>query len=92
VVSSSEQETLLLVEDEVLIRVAIAAYLRGCGYRVSEAADADEAITLLQEFPVKVHLVLCDVQMSQGMGGRVVAPDQSTAMPNEKIDGRQAFP
>ena len=47
--SSGEQatkagETVLVVEDEVLLRLSIAAYLRDCGYKVIEAADADEAV------------------------------------------------
>ena len=31
----------------MLVRMSIAAYLRECGYRVHEAADSDEALTVL---------------------------------------------
>ena len=41
------QETVLLVEDEVLIRMPIAEYLRDCGYKVIEAVNADEAMAVL---------------------------------------------
>jgi len=40
-------ETILLVEDEILVRTVIADYLRTCGYKVIEAAGADEAILVL---------------------------------------------
>ncbi len=40
-------ETILVVDDEVLIRMPIAEYLRDCGYRVVEAANGDEAIAVL---------------------------------------------
>ena len=33
-----------IVEDEVLVRMPIAQYLRDCGYKVVEAVNADEAI------------------------------------------------
>jgi acyl-CoA synthetase (AMP-forming)/AMP-acid ligase II len=35
-------------DDEVLVRMPICQYLRDRGYRVLEAADADEAATILQ--------------------------------------------
>jgi CheY-like chemotaxis protein len=45
----NRQETTLFVEDEVLVRMPIAQYLRDCGYRVIEAANADEAMTVLMQ-------------------------------------------
>lgn len=35
--------TILVVEPDVIIRMALAAYLRECGFKVIEANDADEA-------------------------------------------------
>jgi CheY-like chemotaxis protein len=63
---SSEIQTILVVEDEVLIRMVISEYLRECGYRVIEAAHADEAISLLQEPDVDVDIVFTDVEMAGG--------------------------
>ncbi len=40
--------TILVVEDEILIRMPVADYLRDCGYRVLEASDAVEAQALLR--------------------------------------------
>jgi len=57
-----------VVEDEVLIRLNIAQYLRDCGYRVIEAMNADEALAVLQS-KLKVDLVLSDVQMPGSMDG-----------------------
>jgi CheY-like chemotaxis protein len=42
-------ETVLLVEDEVLLRLAVAEYLRDCGYKVIEAVNADEAAMVLRQ-------------------------------------------
>jgi CheY-like chemotaxis protein len=42
-------ETVLVVEHEVMVRLAISEYLRHCGYRVIEAISAEEAITVLEQ-------------------------------------------
>lgn len=62
-------ETVLVVEDEVLIRMVISAYLRDCGYAVIEAANADEAIVVLQQFERGVDVVFSDVEMPGTMDG-----------------------
>lgn len=62
-------ETLLVVDDEVLVRLAICAYLRECAFRVIEAANADEALIVLQEPDLKIDIVLSDVEMPGTMDG-----------------------
>ena len=47
----------------------IAQYLRDCGYRVLEAANADEAMTILEKSDIQVDVVLCDVEMPGAMNG-----------------------
>jgi CheY-like chemotaxis protein len=61
--------TVLVVEDEVLIRLVIADYLRECGYRVHEAADAAEAVAVLESGTVSIDIVFSDVQMPGEMDG-----------------------
>jgi CheY-like chemotaxis protein len=63
------QQTVLVVDDEVLIRIVISEYLRGCGYRVIEAASADEALTVLQHLETKVDVVFSDIDMPGSMDG-----------------------
>ncbi|MFL6548481.1 MAG: response regulator [Povalibacter sp.] len=67
------QETVLVVEDEILIRHVIAAYLRDCGYKVIEAANADEAITLLAHEEIDVDVVFSDVEMPGTIDGFALA-------------------
>jgi DNA-binding response OmpR family regulator len=62
-------ETVLLVEDEILIRISISAYLRECGFRVYEAMNADEAIIVLNEPDMKIDTVLSDIEMPGTMDG-----------------------
>ena len=67
--SDSPLHTLLVVEDEVLIRLVIADYLRERGYKVYEAVHAQEAIAMLQSPEVAVDIVFSDVQMPGDMDG-----------------------
>ncbi|WP_262027347.1 response regulator [Microvirga sp. Mcv34] len=67
--AESPLPTVLVVEDEVLIRLVIADYLRECGYRVHEAVNAEEAVAILQSPEVSVHVVFSDVEMPGSMDG-----------------------
>jgi len=58
----------LIVEDEILVRAAIAEYLRILGYEVVEAADAGEAVAVFASGE-PVDVVLCDVDLPGGMDG-----------------------
>jgi CheY-like chemotaxis protein len=61
-VEHQDMQTVLVVEDEMMVRMPIAEYLRDCGYNVVEAADASEAIAAVDaEGPVS--LVFSDVRM-----------------------------
>ena len=70
-------ETILLVEDEEMVRVLISRILRGLGYSVLPAAAAGEACHILQdamrrEGPDAIDLVLTDVIMPGTSGPNLV--------------------
>jgi CheY-like chemotaxis protein len=62
-----DSSTILIVEDETMVRLPIAEYLRDCGYHVLEAADASEAMAVVNSDQVDV--VFSDVRMPGGMDG-----------------------
>jgi DNA-binding NtrC family response regulator len=62
-------ETILVVEDDVLIRMPIAQYLRDCGYRVIEAVNADEAMTVLLHRDTVADIVFSDIEMPGTIDG-----------------------
>ena len=62
-------ETLLVVEDEELVRALAIRALRSYGYACHQARDADEALRLLDDPAAHVDLVITDVVMP-GMSGR----------------------
>jgi CheY-like chemotaxis protein len=55
-------KTVLVVEDEALIRLAIVEDLRACGFEVLEASSAPEAIDLLAE-GAPIDIVFSDIHM-----------------------------
>ena len=68
VVEHAGMHTVLVVEDEMMVRLPIAEFLRDCGYNVLEASDASEAIaTMDAEEPVS--LVFSDIRMPGKMDG-----------------------
>jgi CheY-like chemotaxis protein len=60
--------TILVVEDDVLVRSLVATYLRDSGFDVIEANGADEAIRFLQA-ELTVDIVFSDIQMPGSMDG-----------------------
>lgn len=64
--------TILVVEDEVLIRLTVTEYLRDCGYRVFEASNAAEAKRVL-DADTPVRLVFSDVNMPGDENGFALA-------------------
>jgi len=62
------RRTILIVEDEILIRMAAAEHLRVAGYSVLEATDAAEAVRLIAA-DRSIELVFSDVHMPGEMDG-----------------------
>jgi two-component system, cell cycle sensor histidine kinase and response regulator CckA len=65
-------ETILLVEDEDPVREVTALLLESLGYRVLQAAGAEEALDLVRDKEPQIDLLFTDVLMP-GMSGRELA-------------------
>ena len=65
--------TILIVEDEVLIRIALSDYLQECGFKVLETGHAGEAVEIIEHSPVTIDLVFSDVVMPGAMDGFALA-------------------
>jgi signal transduction histidine kinase len=77
-------ETVLLVEDEPVVRELAVATLREKGYTVVEAGNGEEGLRLAQQHDGKIDLVLTDVVMPV-MGGKEMADALRTSHPDTKV-------
>jgi CheY-like chemotaxis protein len=74
----------LVVEDEVLIRMAIADSIEEGGFTVYEAANADQAIRLL-ELHQDIRVLFTDIDMPGSMDGLKLAAAVRDRWPPVKI-------
>jgi len=64
-------ETVLLVDDDPLVRLTVENYLEALGYRALSAADADEAIGFCEDPSLAIDLVISDIMMPGMLGGEL---------------------
>ena len=64
-------ETVLLVEDEDMVRQLVRDVLESNGYRVLLAASGSEALHISERYRKAIHLLMTDVVMPE-MGGREI--------------------
>ncbi|HKW94237.1 MAG TPA: ATP-binding protein [Methylomirabilota bacterium] len=77
-------ETVLLVEDEEMLRRVAREVLEAQGYTVLVASNGHEAAQAAAQHPGPIHLLLTDVVMP-GMSGRVVADRLAMSRPETKV-------
>lgn len=76
--------TVVVVEDEALVRVDITMSLENEGFIVLEASNADEAIDLLNAHP-EIRLMFTDIDMPGSMDGLKLASAVRDRWPPVKI-------
>jgi CheY-like chemotaxis protein len=76
--------TVLVVEDEALIRLVVVEQLHGRGYQTFEAASASEAIEILERTP-GISAAIIDIDMPGSMNGLLLARYVSKAWPGITI-------
>jgi two-component system, response regulator PdtaR len=81
---AAKRALVLIVEDELLIRLDAVDMIEAAGFDVIQAANADEAITIL-EARSDIQLVFTDVQMPGSMDGLKLAAAVRGRWPPIKI-------
>jgi len=77
-------ETILLVEDEDALRELVRMTLQEMGYKVIEAGNGRQALSLVEQYTEPIDLLLTDVVMPQ-MGGRQLAETLTSQRPQLKV-------
>ena len=65
-------ETILLAEDEPMVRRLVRIGLERAGFRVLQACNGEEAVRLAAQFKEPIHLMVSDVLMPRMNGPRAV--------------------
>jgi CheY-like chemotaxis protein len=66
--TSASKQIVLIVEDEPLLRMAAVNFISEAGFESLEAADATEAIALLETRP-GIRVVFADINLPHGIDG-----------------------
>jgi len=78
-------ETVLVAEDEALVRSFASRVLRHQGYRVIETSNGEEALSFMQKNPdAGIHLLLTDIVMPK-MDGKELADRLTAVNPKLKV-------
>ncbi len=80
--SELQLKTILVIDDETLVRESIAIYLEDSGFNVIQAVDGKQGLALFCEF--QPNLVLCDLRMPE-MDGMAVLAEISRMTPEVPI-------
>ncbi|WDH32735.1 response regulator [Pseudomonas chlororaphis] len=69
---SPTDSTILVVEDDAIVRMLIVDVLEELEFKVLEAAGSEEALALLQDSALRIDLMMTDVGLP-GMDGKELA-------------------
>ncbi|MCI0342701.1 MAG: ATP-binding protein [Planctomycetales bacterium] len=83
-------ESVLVVEDDALVRLVAVRILQGCGYRVSESANGPAALQSLRSGPPP-DLLLSDVVMP-GLSGVEFAEEARALHPRLRVCFMSGYP
>jgi signal transduction histidine kinase/ActR/RegA family two-component response regulator len=79
------KETILIVEDEPVLREMARAILESCGYQILEASSGKDALDVWERRTGQIDLLLTDMVMPEGVSGTDLAEKLLAAQPNLKI-------
>jgi DNA-binding NtrC family response regulator len=82
---NQQARTILIVEDETLIRACLADFLQDKGFRVLEAGSADDAVEIIKKADASIDLVFSDVMMPGKLNGFGLAQWVHAAHPDLPI-------
>ena len=78
-------ETILIVEDEPMLRDLAREILKDSGYQILEAASGREALAVWQQHAGKIDLLLTDMVMPDGISGVQLADRLVAEFPGLKV-------
>jgi PAS domain S-box-containing protein len=84
-IAAGGDETILIAEDEPMLREIVRVQLETAGYTVLEARDGKEAMATAELHKGKIDLLLTDVVMAGGTNGLDLATKLHSVQPDLKV-------
>jgi nitrogen-specific signal transduction histidine kinase/ActR/RegA family two-component response regulator len=78
-------ETILIVEDEPLLREMARTILQNCGYQILEASSGKDALDVWNRHAGHINLLLTDMVMPEGISGAELAERLLLQKPDLKV-------
>ena len=79
------RETILLVEDEAVVRHTLSSFLRQSGYEVFEAVSATSALAAWEQQSASIGLLFTDVVLPDGLSGLDLVERFTKEKPSLKV-------
>jgi CheY-like chemotaxis protein len=84
-VPSGGSETILVVEDEIVLREMARDFLASCGYKILEAGSGREALQVWWQHRAEIDLLLTDMKMPEGISGMDLAEKMLAEQPGLRV-------
>jgi PAS domain S-box-containing protein len=91
-VAPANGSTVLVIEDESLVRKAVQHYLAAAGYHVLTASDGSEALARSSGHPGTIDLVLTDLSLAEGATGPEIVAELRKERPDVAVLYMSACP
>jgi CheY-like chemotaxis protein len=88
---SHRDETILMVEDDDLVRMSVQSLIESLGYRVVPARDGPDALEILRH-DTRIDLLFTDIVMPGGMHGPQLAAEARRLRPKLKVLYTSGYP
>ncbi len=89
--AAGRAETVLVVEDQEEVRSLVMMVLKRQGYRLLEAKNGKQALSVAEHHPGPIHLLLTDLVMP-GMNGKDLADRLQLARPSMRVLFMSGYP
>jgi len=83
--ASGGSETVLVVEDEMVLREMAREFLASCGYKILEAGSGREALQVWWQHRSEIDLLLTDMKMPEGVSGMELAEKMLAEQPGLRV-------
>jgi CheY-like chemotaxis protein len=83
--STRGSETVLVVEDEIVLREMARDFLNDCGYKILEASSGRQALQVWGEHRLEIDLLLTDMKMPEGISGMELAEKMISEQPRLRV-------